>query len=268
MNALGAVVVVVDNGTNSAEQVVKSCSLMMKIHYERLLEPGLSMARNRSMAIAMGLGADFLAFVDDDERPAPKWLNNLLATMRTANADIVQGPVLPIYDVEPPRWVGDGDLFSYSGNGHATGNLMLRCSSLPKDEKSWFDPDFNFIGGEDNEFLSRLARAGLKEALAHDAIIYEHVPATRMTARFIYARGLRDGLQEGKFIEKFNPSFGKRLVLLVWKCLAKLGYGLNHLFWSVTAPWRFHRAIADFASILGILIYCSGGEVRFYGRKL
>ena len=61
--------------------------------------PGISHARNRGVAEAKG---DFVAFIDDDELPAPNWLESLLLTQRTYRADVVLGPVRPVFD-RPPR---------------------------------------------------------------------------------------------------------------------------------------------------------------------
>ena len=51
---------------------------------------GIPYARNRAIASIEGR-ADFVAFVDDDEIPAPEWLDELLHVQRSYDADVVAG---------------------------------------------------------------------------------------------------------------------------------------------------------------------------------
>src|SRR5262245_31719149 len=83
-------VVLVDNdATASAEAVARRWQAAgLDLRYETQPEPNISLTRNRTVAEARG---DWLAFVDDDEVPAPDWLAQLLAAAEAHRADVVFG---------------------------------------------------------------------------------------------------------------------------------------------------------------------------------
>lgn len=180
-----ASLVITDNGSHSSEEIVKDFVEVCPIVYKRIKEPGLVVARNEALRLALTLTPDYLAFVDDDEVPREGWITNLLKAMNVSGADIVNGPVFPDFVIEPPRWARDGEFFSKSGKTLGTSNLLLRATWLPRDEKLWFQPQFNFSGGEDNEFLNRLVRNGAVHAVAKDAVVQEYIPATRLRKQYM-----------------------------------------------------------------------------------
>src|SRR3954453_5478277 len=72
--------------------------------------PGLSHARNRALAWAAEVGADVLAFVDDDAVVDPGWYDALRARWDEAPAEVacIGGPIRPRFSVPPPPWFSDG----------------------------------------------------------------------------------------------------------------------------------------------------------------
>src|SRR3954447_23124795 len=72
--------------------------------------PGLSHARNRALAWAAEVGADALAFVDDDAVVDPAWYETLRARWDEAPGDVacIGGPIRPRFSVAPPAWFSDG----------------------------------------------------------------------------------------------------------------------------------------------------------------
>src|SRR5215213_10029587 len=72
--------------------------------------PGLSRARNRALAWAAEVGADVLAFVDDDAVVADGWWHALGRRWDEAGAEVacIGGPIRPRYAAEPPPWFSDG----------------------------------------------------------------------------------------------------------------------------------------------------------------
>jgi succinoglycan biosynthesis protein ExoM len=66
------------------------------LHYVVEPERGLAAVRNRLLHAALDLKADWIAFLDDDETPAPDWLGALYRTAREHQADVVTGPLVPI----------------------------------------------------------------------------------------------------------------------------------------------------------------------------
>ncbi|HEX6911670.1 MAG TPA: glycosyltransferase, partial [Longimicrobium sp.] len=105
-------VLVVDNdAAGSARAVAEACAPLLRWPLRYAVEPerGISAARNRLAALAGG--AEWLAWVDDDEEPEPGWLAALLRAAAAHGADAVAGPVLPRFAAPPPPWVLRGRFF-------------------------------------------------------------------------------------------------------------------------------------------------------------
>jgi succinoglycan biosynthesis protein ExoM len=150
----GCTTIVVDNGSNSSEEIVSAFKASMNIVYERIAERGLVSARNRAMSLTLAFHPEFMAFIDDDEVPEADWLSNLIRRVEQTGADFACGPVVPEYEISPPRWVVEGEFFQNSGDTVCISNLLLRASCIPANESQWFQHEFNFSGGEDNELVS------------------------------------------------------------------------------------------------------------------
>jgi succinoglycan biosynthesis protein ExoM len=258
-------VVVVDNGSRSSEPVVSRFGALLKLTYDRLAAGGLVAARNRSISLALAHKPDFLVFIDDDEVPQPGWLAALTDRLEATGADIVTGPVVPEFLAPPPSWAVRGGFF-FREAGIAAGNLALRRSCLPVSPDEWFKAAFNFLGAEDEEFLKRLIAGGATYAVADAAVVREFVPVGRMRRRYIWRSGLRDGVQSVRLARVQITSPAGRAGRMISVFAAKIGYGLNHLFWSARTPWRVHYAIRDFATAAGIVLGSLGVEFTFYGR--
>src|SRR5262249_52856392 len=97
-------VVVTDNDSaHSAQSVVEKCAREGKVTIRYAVEPerNIALARNSTLSHATG---DFVAFIDDDEFPAPGWLANLFRSREHHQVAGVLGPVKPNFEHEPPRW--------------------------------------------------------------------------------------------------------------------------------------------------------------------
>ena len=141
---------------------------------------------------------DFLVFIDDDEIPDPEWLDELLATQAQFSADVVSGPVLPIFINGAPEWIRTGGFFDRPS--FLTGELIERCSTnnvlIRKSVFSsvpGFDERFNLTGGEDTHFFSRVRRAGHSMVWSGEAVVRECVPLERATSAWIGRRGYQSG---------------------------------------------------------------------------
>ncbi|WP_421695305.1 glycosyltransferase family 2 protein [Aestuariivirga sp.] len=258
---------IVDNGAQSSEVIATSFRPQLAIQYRRVAAPGLAAARNAGLRLALEQSPAFIAFIDDDEYPAPGWLSGLVRVMEETGGGFATGPVIPDFAHRPPAWATKGAFFHNTGNSFCTSNLIVRASILPVDEKDWFHADLNFIGGEDNELLSRLVEAGAAHVIAQDAAVHEYISEARLKRRYVWRRGLRDGMSEARIVLLRHHSLVKRTGALIGKCLRKLGYALNHLVWSPFEPWRLNAAMADLCFIAGIVLGACGVEARFYGRR-
>lgn len=252
-------VVVVDNGTEHVGGLVKAFQDELPVEYVRLPGSGLVGARNCSLRLGLRHGPDYLVFIDDDEVPESDWLAGLLSTMEISGAGFAVGPVEPKFGKAPPSWAPA--FFTKSGEAFCTSNLIVRSSVVPRDEGQWFQQRFSSTGGEDVEFLSRLAADGATFTVAHSATVLENIPPERVTARYLWRRGFRDGVVAAK---AYPQSAISGMLTNSVRGAGKISYGLNHLFWSVTNSGRFYRAIDDISVGMGLILGSVGATIQFY----
>ena len=89
-----AVVVVENDPKPHQKNLVEGFKAQIDIHYGQEAEPGIPFARNRGVEIALGLGADWIIFIDDDEEAEPGWLAAFIAAAaRVEAAEVLGGPV-------------------------------------------------------------------------------------------------------------------------------------------------------------------------------
>ena len=193
--------IVADNDPQgSARAVVEAVRAGFRWGLEFVVEPrrGIPFARNAVMRQALP-DAEWIAFIDDDEVPRPDWLDQLLHAAEEYEADVVAGPVEPRFESEAPEWVVKGAFFARtvrpSGrwlDRSATGNVAFRAEILKK-LNPWFDEGMALTGGTDILFFRRVHRAGFRIVRAHDAVVTETVPESRMNAGWIWRRAFRYG---------------------------------------------------------------------------
>lgn len=179
----------------TAQAICSSASLPYPLKY--LVEPtrGITYSRNRAIANAV---ADFVAFIDDDEVPAPEWLDELLWAQRKFSADVVSGPVLPKYAPQLPGWIKAGGFFDT--HPRVTGTPRKTCATNNALVSSTvftgipaFDHRFALSGAEDTDFFLRASHAGYEIVWSQEAIVYETVPENRGTIKWILRREYQTG---------------------------------------------------------------------------
>ena len=174
---------------------------------------GISYARNHTIAAASPR-AEFIVTIDDDEVPSPQWLEQLILVQHKYAADVVAGPVFPIFsDPDVPNWVKQGGFFDlprYSTGQPIevafAGNVLVR-SKILKDLGKPFDKRFALTGGEDSDLFMRLYQAGSKLVWADEAIVHELIPNTRTTKKYILQRAYRSWSTHSLLERELYPSF-------------------------------------------------------------
>lgn len=160
--------------------------------------PGIPAARNAALAEALRIGADHVAFVDDDEIAPPGWLAELHATMRRSEADVMQGALRRVGTVEEAlaqaaSWRSGGEARVRRRKTAATNNVMFR-SWLAADPISLrFDEALTRMGGSDGEFFMRAADAGARIFRTSGAPVFEVWTEKRETLAFSCRRAWRVG---------------------------------------------------------------------------
>lgn len=110
--------VVVDNSPEGgAKLTCQAQQWAWPLHYVHEPRPGISYARNTALA-AVPPGTDFVAMIDDDETPAPHWLDRLLHAQSRSGADVVVGPAIPEFPEGTPDWIKVGGIFHKPTNMH------------------------------------------------------------------------------------------------------------------------------------------------------
>lgn len=192
-------IVVADNDVQrSADTVVSDFASAAPIKVTYCVEPqqNISLARNRAIANASG---DFIAFIDDDEFPAKRWLLALFEACDKYGADGVLGPVKCHFDEKPPKWVVKGKFyerptyptgFVIDWTKGRTGNVLLKKKIIEAGELA-FSPAFHRAG--DQDFFRRMIAKGHVFIWCDEAVAYEVVTPIRWTRTFMLKRALLRG---------------------------------------------------------------------------
>ena len=195
-------VIVVDNDpAGSAGAVVQEARAAFRwpMLYEIEPQRGISFSRNRAVRLALASMADAVAFLDDDETASPEWLRELMAVHHRFHAEVVAGPVIPSYEPGVPDWVVKGRFFERPR--HSTGTFVnyaitancLISARLLTTSNEPFHPAFALGGGGDTHFFRQAHAKGARIVWAEDAVVYERIPASRATLRWLLARAYRGG---------------------------------------------------------------------------
>jgi succinoglycan biosynthesis protein ExoM len=201
-----------DDAEGSARAVVNAARarLPFPVVYEVEPERNISLARNRSIRIALKLGAEWLAFIDDDEVPHPDWLAALLRVQRMTGADVVTGPVIARPPDGTPRWLRGAfsrDHAVPSGTAvplAETANALVSRAVVEHVAAATgapFEPEFGLSGGGDTRFFLRARLAGARMVWAAEAVVVEEVPPSRARLGWLLRRSFRVG-NAGAFVER------------------------------------------------------------------
>ena len=217
-----------------------------------LYEPqrGISYARNTCLD-HVAPQSEFIALIDDDEIPAPEWLEQLLLAQQQTGADVVIGPVTPVFPAHTPAWIEASGLFDKPRDqdslanlqpnpAAATCNALLRAA-LVRDAKFRFSPQLALSGGEDALFFRQIKAAGYSTVWAGAARVCEPTPAHKATLAYM----LREEFRRGNariYVDALSGSGAARAANFkqVRRALKRVFQGLGGMLASLV-PWRHDR---------------------------
>jgi succinoglycan biosynthesis protein ExoM len=215
-------VIIVDNDVaRSAEHVVRQAVAEgQTLSY--FVEPtqSIALARTRSVRQARG---DWLAFIDDDEEPDPRWLVELWHCVQTGNVDGAFGVVEHCFEVGTPEWIRRSYPAQPRTNARlqwwdtATNNALVRRSAMLA-LGELFNPAFGLTGGEDSDLFRRMWEHGSVFVGVNSALVRENIPASRATVSYLIRWWLSAGAAGAKISEltkrgeQPDPSRATRLV--------------------------------------------------------
>jgi glycosyltransferase involved in cell wall biosynthesis len=197
-------ILVVDNNSNDrTREVVGDFCKRYPSRFRYLFEPrqGKSHALNSGIREARG---NILAFMDDDVRVEPTWLQNLTTALHSDEWAGSGGRVIPEWSRPAPRWLSPrawyaaGPLVQFDLGDEAGELSEPPFGTNMAFRKSVFKKHGDFlvelgprpgseIRNEDTEFGARLLAAGERLRYEPSAIVYHPVPENRVHKEFFLA---------------------------------------------------------------------------------
>jgi glucosyl-dolichyl phosphate glucuronosyltransferase len=206
-------VLVVDNAsTDGTPHVVEALAgAMPNLRYLREDRLGLSWARN---AGAHAARAPFLAFLDDDARAGPIWLERLLHLFEGTNPApaCIGGRVWLDWDGGPPSWLPPRyySLYTFVDHGDEDRPLGEReylvgaNIAFHRDillSLGGFDPNLGrkgsmLLSGEESALVGKIRERGLPIHYAASASVWHAVPPMRRRRLWVWSRMFWDGASQ------------------------------------------------------------------------
>ena len=237
-------IVIVDNDpSGSGRATCERLAPALRWPLVYVVEPRRGIAFGRNAALDNAGDADWLCFIDDDEAPDARWLNELLRVQREHDADVVAGPVIPVLPDDTPAWIIRGRFFHR--RRHATGhrlshaftNNVLFRSGLLAELNLRFDEQWALLGCGDRHFFQRIGMAGYRIVWADEAIVSEWIPASRANARWLIQRMFRVGITTS-LVETQLRSRAKMVPILLAKSGVWILIGLGQALSGLVRGWH------------------------------
>lgn len=272
---------IVDNDPNgSARALVESFKPAFcggRLDYVVEQEPGIPAARNCALREAANHGASLIAFTDDDARPDRRWLCELLDCRRQSDAVLVLGPVrfVPTAEVTgvlrsflASSIVARGNFvekhiarrakqgYVYSGG---TYNCLIDVNWV-QERGIVFCESMRFSGGSDAEFRETVRRSGGKLAWCEKALVYEQLPAERITVSYQFRRAKSHGINSELIGRKPRN-------LILRHPIGRIVSGIGLMLLPIFGKASFVLGLQVFAMGVGILQARSGVRSKLYLRE-
>lgn len=285
-----AELIIVDNcPEESAKQVVMELQRKYgpAVRYCAEKRPGVSHVRNTGVQAARG---HIIGFIDDDELPTDGWLMSMLACRAQYGADVVLGPVYPVFDI--PGASEDAFLrktFTQTSDRPtgalveprsplrvllrpascyrtmATNNALVeRRHCVASDEP--FAPALGRLGGEDLLFFHNLYLSGKKVVWCREAAVFERIPHERLKMGYVLGRRFRDGQITSATCLMTTPRQYQRLILSMMVGAIQMMVGAGScLVLSLARSQKAKAAMCSTAAGAGKLLWMRRFHHRTYG---
>jgi GT2 family glycosyltransferase len=158
----------------------------------------LGLSRSKNLGISMAKG-DVLLFLDDDIRIGPDLISNVEKYF-SEDISLMGGLVVPFCLSPPPNWFDIRRLGWSIGvyNEEIIGSILVVRRKILK-KVGLFNPDLGRIGGsllswEDNDFVSRVRKAGYATLLEKNLVVEHFVPSSRLSLPYLMRRYWMEGI--------------------------------------------------------------------------
>lgn len=186
--------ILLDDGSNPPLSEKFDAANLRMIRFDR--EVGVSAARNYGVKIARG---EYVAFIDDDAVADSHWLEEIQKGI-DVGADVLGGPLEPLYEEKPPKWWNEKDFGHYVSIGNApnkykdftpgiwSSNMALRKRIFG--EVGYFNPKVGrqkgkLLAREDVDLINRAKEKGCRILFLPRAKVFHKVKPDRMTLQYI-----------------------------------------------------------------------------------
>jgi len=206
-------ILVVDNASSDGTAALTQAfaERLPNLRYVREEKLGLSWARNAGLAASR---APYLAYLDDDARAEPAWLQNLLSAFKKLRPPpaCVGGRVRLDWGQAAPAWLpekfyslytyldyGDGDFVLTEKQYLVGANIAFRRDILT--QLGGFNPHLGrrgnvLLSGEEADIVERIRFQGLPVYYAGQAAVLHAVPPSRRSRRWLWSRLFWDGASQ------------------------------------------------------------------------
>lgn len=263
-------VTVVDNDpARSAEPVVAELISSFPLPLDYCLEPrrGIPFARNMCIQEAHRLEADYLVFIDDDEWVEADWLIQLYGyACSVGGTAIISGKVVSQL---PPD--ADPNLSNFFKRKHystgerrrycATNNVLIPIT-VTRDHGLRFDEGRPFAGGEDTLFFTEATARGFDILSCAEAVVYEGIPANRLSLRWLSRRKYTVGITQAVQKEITGQPRMRIIISGIVQLLAALPMSL--VFFLLGQKLKCYRSWLKACRSAGIIGGVLGAEASFY----
>jgi glycosyltransferase involved in cell wall biosynthesis len=246
------------------------------VHHLHCPTPGIPMARNAAIEAALSLGADYIAFIDDDEIAPEYWIETMMQALEQSGADAVQGGVRKL-----PRGAADLALYAPSppdkleweeSESLATCNVLFKAHLVEAPLSLRFDEGMQFTGGSDREFFMRANKSGAKTMRLYGLDVFEEICEGRTSLRYECSRAFASGNNYFTRMAK-NEALPVAFARIVLRAIASLLSALGKLvvaaLLALMLQWakaekNWRKSCAMFAFAAGCLTPAFGIRAQPY----
>lgn len=203
-------IIVVDNNSNDDTKKVFDgfVGRFPEHNWVYFFEPkqGLHYARNRGILLSKG---EVIVFGDDDIEASPQWMESILQSFdKDEKIGVVGGPIMPIWDEQPPEWIYDygtkdiHPVFAYLNYGneskYLTNEYLFGCNFAIRkriaEEINGSGPDtfpnsmIHYSGSGESAMELRVKGKGYKSYYNVEAAVEHHCPVSRCSLDYFVNR--------------------------------------------------------------------------------
>ncbi len=267
-------IIVVDNRPGGPARAIcasHQARLGVHLHFCEEPTPGISFARNRAVAEALARGADFIAFLDDDDVPSSDWLLRLLEKQDETDADIVGGIWRLADDFRAPRYMAQVNVLkqpdfvqpNHFGVPDCGCNVLIGRSAIERLGEPPYRSQFAWTGGEDIDFVMRARKEGARIVEARASVVMKDPGAGRTTFTGTLRHAFASGCSRARLTREHLPP--ERAAKLRRRLPKRLAKSIGRL-----SPFSVAESVAALegvAWVMGELYGVLGGNYAYYRRR-